>query len=658
MIICNFSGHADAADCTWKQTSGAFASNNNNWENGTAPTTGDIVYFSAVSTASCTWDVTATINAMIIKANYSGTITQSSNINIGAGGYYQASGTLTGSTSYTFTDAGSFYLVGGTIADQSVKLVLTGTGKIYSANIYLYSASVSGSYTSNTNFNVGYGSTSNTLSVSGTLTIASSFTIRHYYVSVLSVTGTINGAGNMIWQMQADQTVPAQSGSINVPLTIQISGSSAASRTLSFGASQSFGSSVTVTSLHATYTCTLNLGGYSLTSTSTTVGVRGILLGNGNVICSSNFDSYNGTTSGAWSLTMTGTSSPYIKTPAGNTINGLTFTTTNLRLASNLNVTKTFYVGGTYTLGTKTITVGSDANVTITAGNSWAMMSNRYWGRVNVTGTLTTTGGTYSLWMNSSSAVNGTVTSLVKLHANAFFTFRGSLGYLYLETAYRSTFFANGTASYIVWNTTGQWNFRPNVQVYPGYIISKANMYYIEPTGGYYIYITRFDTSILFQMQVTHWGNESWEFSVKNEGITTTLFTYNLLVPDLDDTEVIIHIDDANQEVYPMLHGAITFTSSIAPGVTHTYLLVSNDADQPASTITNDMIVVLGMSFTLLALLTYAAFRAQPFYIIAGFAWITVALFEVQPIQNTIALLCVGVGLIFMLWGVYKLIDS
>jgi hypothetical protein len=83
------------------------------------------------------------------------------------------------------------------------------------------------------------------------------------------------------------------------------------------------------------------------------------------------------------------------------------------------------------------------------------------------------------------------------------------------------------------------------------------------------------------------------------------------------------------------------------------YLIVCSDFGPTTLTTTFDY-GIMGMCLVILSILTFASFRFQPLFIINGFAWIMVAVIIIEPVQATMALLCLGVGLIFAMWGAYR----
>jgi hypothetical protein len=585
------SDNAEAANVTWKQSIDNLASNNNNWENGTAPTTGDDVYFTSLSTAACTWDITATVNYISIGSGYTGAgaiITFASNINIASRGYYQAGGTVTSTTAYILTTSGPFTVINTpAITANVLKLVMTGASKSITSSITLnlYSLTVNGD-TTTASIVRPYVLTINSGKI---LTINGAFQLRTDGAEFgIFNNGSVVGTGSIL----IPHGLYNRTASFGTVLcNMVLSGSSEGSKNFNIKLTgNSILGNVTVQSLDAVKTFTFNLDVYSITSRSLTILVRGIVIGSGSISCSSNFDSYNGTTSGSWSLTMTGTN-PWIKTPAANTINGLTWTGTNLRLVSSVNVTKTFWVGGTYTLGTKTLTVGTGTNVTITLGNTWTVPSTRYWGKLNVAGTLIAV-SPVSVWANGTSYINGTVNSNIILHTRAMKSFNGVVGDLYLETGSMVHFYANGTWSNIYWNITTTWYFHPETLMpFTSPVYSKAQMRVIDPTNNaYYIEVTRFDTNAGFYITVHGWAAETWEFVVRSTYATATLFTYNIVTPDVETEPVLIYLNGVYLDAKNMTLGSFTMNDVFNASMgSRDYLIVCSDFGPGAIDTSTDM---------------------------------------------------------------------
>jgi PKD repeat protein len=87
-------------------------------------------------------------------------------------------------------------------------------------------------------------------------------------------------------------------GVITAPVILTIPDWAPTNRVVTLGANALFGSTLTVSSDHATYTLTLDLSAsnYALSATDITVGTRGILIGRASMVTSSgNWDSVNGT---------------------------------------------------------------------------------------------------------------------------------------------------------------------------------------------------------------------------------------------------------------------------------------------------------------------------------------------------------------------------
>lgn len=186
-------------------------------------------------------------------------------------------------------------------------------------------------------------------------------------------------------------------------------------------------------------------------------------------------------------------------------------------------------------------------------------------------------------------------------------------------------------------------------------VYSKAQMRVIDPTNNaFYIEVTRFDTNAGFYITVHGWAAETWEFVVTSTYATATLFTYNIVTPDVETEPVLIYLNGVYLDAKNMTLGSFTMNDVFNASMgSRDYLIVCSDFGPTIATTTFDY-GVMGMCLVILSILTFASFRFQPLFIINGFAWIVVAMLIIQPVQNTMALLCLGVGLIFAMWGAYR----
>jgi len=172
---------------------------NTNWQPATVPSDTDAIYFSALSVGNCSWTLSGNYGSFNLLANFTHTITQAASFSVT--GYSQAGGTLTGSISWTLTDAGSFNHTAGIVTAYVLKLRFTGVGTFSSvgANIALKTLEV----TSTGDLSVTHtvvllsGAT-----ITGTLRMAvnpGSLCIWDFGSTATSLTGIINGPGQYIF---------------------------------------------------------------------------------------------------------------------------------------------------------------------------------------------------------------------------------------------------------------------------------------------------------------------------------------------------------------------------------------------------------------------------------------------------------------------------
>ena len=139
---------AEARTCVWDggDAASALASDPDNWDTDTAPIAGDDILFDGLNASAddpCTWDLaTNSFGNFTIAAEYSGTITQSSDMYIS--GYSQAGGTFTGDvTKWVYCD-GSVLKSAGTFTIYKTRFNLLGTGTF--SSIHPHSLIVNGIY--------------------------------------------------------------------------------------------------------------------------------------------------------------------------------------------------------------------------------------------------------------------------------------------------------------------------------------------------------------------------------------------------------------------------------------------------------------------------------------------------------------------------------
>ncbi len=163
------------ATVTWIAVIAGTASTGANWNNGTGLATADTALFDGVvGTANCTWDVTTNLNALTLSSGYTGTVTQTSALNVtnagtkimtfNSAGTWDSSGqavnagavdasgsatkTLTMGAS-TWTIAGNFNLSGAslTLNANTSQVTITATGTLNIGSQSLNKLTFNGSIT-------------------------------------------------------------------------------------------------------------------------------------------------------------------------------------------------------------------------------------------------------------------------------------------------------------------------------------------------------------------------------------------------------------------------------------------------------------------------------------------------------------------------------
>ena len=248
-----------------------------------------------------------------MDTGYSGTVTLGANLEVTTLVEINQ-GTLTGSASYTLTFGYEFDFNSGAITGDTLRLCADGLGTTY--------------------MNTTLSATFKSLQASSDLVVKSTavITVRAITVDadvVLTIdTGAIRNTPYFDWgfsnlgeiagedggQLQlmnrASVTQSITFGEVNCIVKILGDASTAGGATLQLAADAVIGGELWVWSLHATYTCTLDLtaSDYDLSATKVVIDDRGIINARGGDIeCTGDWDSTDGTfTAAASSLTMAG----------------------------------------------------------------------------------------------------------------------------------------------------------------------------------------------------------------------------------------------------------------------------------------------------------------------------------------------------------------
>lgn len=279
---------------TWIASEAGVASDGANWSGGIAPQTGDDVIFDATSVNNCLWDLDAsivTVNSITLATGYTGTLTQGDvDIGIGAGGYLQQDGTITGAIGHAVYISGSMTVTGGSVTENRISLVFTGDGSLSTYNRFRYrNFEVTGNLTLLSNQYMTYQVSNSIFNVSGTLNMGN-YDFLMYFINGIRCDGAINGGTLSLSARESVNTFAMGSGVISSKIRIYTPASASSSSEILVLPASIIGS-LTVESEHDTYMCTLNLNGHSLIATSVTVGTRGAIVGDGTIINHGDLDS-------------------------------------------------------------------------------------------------------------------------------------------------------------------------------------------------------------------------------------------------------------------------------------------------------------------------------------------------------------------------------
>ncbi|MDD3493895.1 MAG: PKD domain-containing protein [Candidatus Thermoplasmatota archaeon] len=296
----------------WNATEAASASNNSAWlPNGPIPEGADLI-FNSTSVMNCAFDITTQVNSITLATGYTGTVTQASVVNVGAGGTLVQAGTLTGSISYWWINGGNVTHTGGTITADKLLLRMTGTDKTLSfiGTVTLYKIQILGTTTLNTNLRYFV-----ELTVDGTLTISSEAMLSgRAFSPVPTISGMVNGEGTLrYWLHNSDLSANMS----NVYCNVDVIGdfSQTANRVLTLTADAPGIKKLRMFSVGSTYTTGINTNNYNLTYSDLILDNRGIInLGTGTHYSSGSF---NGVADG--SQVIPGTSTVYL-TGTGKTV--------------------------------------------------------------------------------------------------------------------------------------------------------------------------------------------------------------------------------------------------------------------------------------------------------------------------------------------------
>lgn len=286
-------------------------------------------------------------------------------ITIGVRGILNGRGSIIIDSGNWDSSAGSFIYDTSTLnmtgAAKTIKTVSAGT---------FYNINVSGTASTITNsFTVSH---SLTVTSTGTLSVGTGLSVTFTTAGAGSWTnrGMINGLGTLNIDYTTANTA-ITFGMVNTATVIKALAGADADRTCSLGANTAFGSSLTISSAHATFTMTLDLSAsnYALTAVGITISTRGVINGRASTVTTTtSWNALNGAfTYGTSTVVMTGTGDIYMgaaqsfynltKSGAGTTV----LMQTDITVLNNMSaLSGTFRGVDLYSLNNKILYVYGD----------------------------------------------------------------------------------------------------------------------------------------------------------------------------------------------------------------------------------------------------------------------------------------------------------
>jgi hypothetical protein len=234
-----------------------------------------------VSANNCNWDYAiADLGGVTLTGAGGGVVTQGA-VDIGYGDYSQAGWTWTGVVTNTQTCSGNFNHTSGTITTSVLRLVLNGVGKTHTSVATLSGLKISGSITVAASFSIQGSSATHSIVVDSGKTLSINIglilEVRYYNTGcTFTNNGSISGAGTLrISTYDADRAISL--GDVSCPVAIYANSAATANRIVTLGANTTLGSTLTMTSAHATNAVTLATSTYTLQCTTLTLDTRGCL---------------------------------------------------------------------------------------------------------------------------------------------------------------------------------------------------------------------------------------------------------------------------------------------------------------------------------------------------------------------------------------------
>lgn len=275
----------------WRQDIGGVITND------VLPTNNSHIRYDATSVKACTWDLaypSFVAYSFTLATGYSGTVMQGDvDIGIGAGGYTQQTGTLSGNIAKSTYCAGDFIQTSGAITASVLRLVMVGddTTLSFGVNVSPYDLNINGNVTFSGVAQLHWHDL--VIADGKSFTLETSYIFRDFYSGTFTNNGIISGASAFKWQSRGVSST-VNLGVIDAPVEFYRDTGAGGSPILMLGSNTEFGSTISISSQHATNTMTVATSGHSLTANGITVGTRGAIVGDGTIINAGDLDASAG----------------------------------------------------------------------------------------------------------------------------------------------------------------------------------------------------------------------------------------------------------------------------------------------------------------------------------------------------------------------------
>jgi hypothetical protein len=602
VIAIGVSSDAQARTCVWDgDDAGALASTDANWDLDTAPIAGDDIVFDGsaggTSDDSCTWDLaTNSFGNFTILATYGGTVTQSSDMYITR--YSQAGGTFTGSTTKWVYCSGNIVKSGGvwTLWTISFRLSTDSTSISISntdSTLYRLNASANIQYI---NSHSETNTIRNSLQVlpGKTLTFTNGVVLQTHsgFSNSLLNSGNIVIASGKTMYINCHSDVTINFGAISGgTVYVGLYDGTSASRTFTLGSTLNINSILIVAGWPSggSSILTFNLAGYSLSSTSLTVGTRGIV---------------SSTVAGA-SVTATGA----VTVSANGQLDATHIATINC--------------GGNWNPSAGTWKPGS-SRVTMTATGTSTMAAGQWF---------------YDLYINNGVTRTLASATVVQHHKEIAGTLVQAGYNVIINGSYAIPLSINGTHNGNIYVNTSATNPVVYTQPSMGSYVLRAGDFVLRITGGYDIEVDG-DAGIL-SIKVLQWSAAGYQFKASSS-VTTANYTFTcrtLVAKDWLD----VYRDNIFLDTYYSVDGWIDVYEN-GTWSEHTYTISEYAGSVLPSTSEVDYSLLI-MVAVILALITLVGVFERKVLIFAGLMWIVVSVLFLFDVDSMLMVVGAGMGM-------------